>query len=222
MSIKKVLASICATALVAGFSASASAETILLSIPTNFGKGADTEIREEETDTGFSGFAGRNRGGNTVAVGTRARTKNSSATLDSTYTGTNSSAQYMKFDISQLPVSSDPYWNGKSVWFRANTVGTWRAYSVEAAALPNPIPRTEFVWRLRALNPSGTYNNGVNGQTDLNGNPYTASQYLYDWTEGTGTGAAADVTGITAYNAPGIRPFCKTAACATANGNSLG
>lgn len=184
-------------------------------IPTNFGKGADAEVREEETNPGgFGGgtFLGGNRGGGTE-LATRARQKNS----DGTFTGTNTSAQYMKFDISQLPVSSDPFWTDKEVLFRAFTrnANQWRAYRDEPSA---GIGLTAFNWRLRALNPSGTYSTA---QTDQFGNAYTAGQYKYDWTEGTGN-SSTDTSGITAYNAPGRKPYCVTSTCATANGNTLG
>jgi hypothetical protein len=183
-------------------------------IPTNFGNGGDAEIREVDTNvSGFGGvFQGSNRGASTE-LATRAKEKQANGS----FIGKNSSAQYMKFDISQLPVSSDSFWDDKQVIFRAYTrnANNFRAYSEEASA---GIGLTEFNWRLRALDPNGTYSTS---QTDQHGNAYTASQYQYDWTEGTGNGGT-NVSGITAFNAPGRVPFCVTDACATANGNSLG
>jgi hypothetical protein len=207
---------IVAATLVAGAAARVSAETILMSITTKFGKGADAEIREEELNAAGFGdaatYLGGNRGASTE-LATRARTKNA----DGTFTGSHASAQYMKFDISQLPATSDSWWDGKSIWFRGYTrnANNWRAYSEQASA---GIPLTEFKWRLRALDPDGTYSTA---QTDQFGNAYTASQYQYDWTEGTGN-SATDTSGITAYNAPGRKVYCATVGCTNANGNSLG
>jgi hypothetical protein len=184
--------------------ATASATVI---IPTNLGNGADAEVREADSNNQFGTLAGKNRGANDE-LATRAKNNNG----DGTFTGTSSSAQYMKFDISQLPVSSDSFWDNKEVLFRAYTrnANNWRAYSND----PNGV-KTEFNWRLRALDPNGTYSTS---QTDQNGNAYTANQYQYDWNEGDNS----DGSGITAYNAPGRVPFCATDACAQANGNSLG
>jgi hypothetical protein len=194
-------------------SAGATANATII-IPTNLGNGGDAEIRESDTNvSGFGGvFQGSNRGASTE-LATRAKNKNG----DGTFTPQNSSAQYMKFDISQLPVSSDSFWDDKEVIFRAYTRNNeqFRAWQDEAGA---GIPLTEFNWRLRALDPNGTYSTS---QTDQFGNAYTASQYQYDWTEGTGNGGT-DTSGITAFNAPGRVPFCATDACQTANGNSLG
>jgi hypothetical protein len=218
MSIKKVMVGFCATALVAGFSASVSAETILLQITTKYGKGADAEVRENELNTSGFGDAAVNLGVNR-GMSTELATRSTTKTNATTFTPGNTTSSYMKFDISQLPVSSDPYWNGKSVWFRGYTVGTWRAYRNEVDNMQNEvIPLTEFAWKLGALDPNGTYSTA---QTDQFGNPYTASQYKYDWTEGTGTGGT-DTSGITAFNAPGRKVYCATAGCNTANGNSLG
>lgn len=182
-----------------------------LTIPTNLGRGADVEIRESQKNQEFGSglYLGTNRGASDE-LGTRVGTKS----FDGTFIGTLSSAQYMKFDISQLPVSSDSFWNGTKVWFRAFTrnQGNWRAWYDEPAA---GIGLTEFSWRLRALDPHGTYDTL---QTDQNGNPYFASMYKYDWDEGD----SSSQSGITAYNAPGRKPFCITNACESGLGNTLG
>jgi hypothetical protein len=140
-----------------------------------------------------------------------------------TFTNLQTSTQYMKFDISQLPNSSDTaFWDTHEVWFRGYTRANnnWRAWRPDVT---DPNKLVPFPWQLKALDPNGTYNNGANGQTDQNGNTYTASFYEYDWKEGTGDDATTGApTGITAYNAPGNKPYCITATCTTANGNTLG
>jgi hypothetical protein len=205
-----------AVALV-GMGVNASAH--LIHIPTNLGKGADAEVREEDTNAG--GFGGVHRGtnrGNSTELAVRARNK----VNDTTYTGTNTSIQFMKFDISSLPNSSDTgFWDTHEVWFRGYTrnANNWRAWR------PDPNSPTElqsFPYGLKALDPAGTYSTA---QTDRNGNAYNASFYAYDWKEGTGNDAlTGDPTGITYYNAPGLKPYCATSACATTAvpGNTYG
>lgn len=209
MRVQRLTASAVAIALIALFAAPASAENVIATIPTNLGNGGDAEVRERTQDRNpdlGGNLLGINRG-TSGELGTRVTKKVDSTTFDPI----NSSAFYMKFDISQLPISTDPFWNGKRVFFRGYTFGNFRAWRDEASA---GIPLTPFDLRLRALDPAGTYDNGTDGQTDQNGNPYTASAYLYDW----------DETAITPYNAPGRTPFCATTACEMANppGHTVG
>lgn len=193
------------------------ASAYMIHIPTNLGKGADAEIREDQTNP--SGFGGLHRGtnrGNSNELGTRATTK----TNDTTFTNNQTSVQFMKFDISQLPNSSDvAFWNTHEVWYRSYTrnANNFRAWRDDPN---NPGTLEAFPYGLKALDPAGTYGTA---QTDHFGNPYTASFYAYDWVEGTGNNATTgDPTGITYFNAPGMKPFCATTACETANGNTRG
>jgi hypothetical protein len=160
----------------------------LLVIPTNFGVGAEAEIREEESNVGLDGIAlGSNRGGSDE-LATRLSFAGGSGSAGQ------SSSMYIKFDITQLPDSSDTaYWDTKDLALRVFTRnnGNFRI----RGANQNTMVIEDFILRVKALDPLGTYSTS---QTDRNGNAYTASEYQYDWNE----------LGITAFNAPGRQPAC--------------
>jgi hypothetical protein len=189
-------------AISAGISATSAHAQPFLVIPTNFGTGADAEVRESQNGADLGGFvAGSNRGANDeLATRLSARTiiDNMDGTFTAEVSGNQSSAMYMKFDISELPGSADPYWIGKQVDFRGYTrnASNFRAYRPDRDGVSQP-----FELRLRALDPNGTYSTS---QTDQSGNAYTASHYEYDWDEGDNSAGS----GITAFDAPGRIPFC--------------
>jgi PEP-CTERM motif len=206
---------ICSLATVLSIGAVADAATIITTKYGPVGKGADAEVRENETNTNLAGFQGTNRG-NLTELGMRVTQK----TSPTTFNPVNNSSFYTKFYIGNLPATSDTaFWDNKKVYFRVYTRNSvqFRAWQDETISGNPHIPLTEYNYQLRALDPNGVYNDGALGQQDMFGNNYTASHYDYDWTEGTGT-----TTGITAYNAPGRKVRCITQACVTANGASLG
>lgn len=151
-------------------------------IPTNFGNGADAEIRESQTNVGLDGIAAGNNRGDSSELATRLSLNNQSSSM------------YMKFDITQLPDSSDTaYWSNKDLAVRVHTRngGNFRI----RGANQNTMVVEDYQLRILALDPLGTYSTS---QTDRAGNAYTASEYQYDWNE----------LGITAFNAPGRQPAC--------------
>src|SRR3989304_5658037 len=92
-------------------------------IPTKLGKGADAEVRESDGNVGLVNgvAAGGNRGGGTE-LATRKRdsvgvdTSTTPNTINNYFpTNDRSSVMYLKFDISSLPASADPFWADKQV-----------------------------------------------------------------------------------------------------------
>jgi hypothetical protein len=183
MCVKFAVSVVIATILAATFSTSATADlNPILVIPTNYGIGADAEVRESEKNVGLDGLAQGNNRGDSDALGTRL-----TFNLES-------SAMYVKFDISQLPGSYDlGFWSGLElavrVFVRNNDNFKIRGMNQNTMVLE------DFILKVKALDPLGTYSTS---QNDRVGNAYTASEYQYDWNE----------LGITAYNAPGRQPFC--------------
>src|SRR3972149_7077648 len=201
--------------------ASASAAVI---IPTNLGNGADAEVRESEGNIGLLDgvAAGGNRGGGTE-LATRKRdsvgvdTSTTPNTINNYFpTNDRSSVMYLKFDISSLPASADPFWADKQVNLQLHVRQNG---NIAGQRLWNVIPGGDSMniahYRLmqcgvRGLEPTGVYaddNPGAANRTDRVGDPWSATRYRYNWTEGTGN-SSTDTSGITFYNAPGITPHC--------------
>jgi hypothetical protein len=179
-------------------------------IPTNFGVGADAEVRESQFSVSLDdgSVTGTNNGASTELA-----TRGNNTTVAST--GDKSSLMYMKFDISSLPAANDSFWNDKQVILR----GHIRNGNLPQSRLKNTKPGgnaadeqdlvTQF-FNVAALEPGHVYADDAGGTTDATDrstNPYQATQNKYEW----------DESGITFYNAPGITPFCMVGgSCDTA------
>jgi len=217
MKVRQFLLIIAAAAL-AGVSFSAPAQAAV--IKTSDGMGADAELRESQLNTlsplgGTPIVRGQNRGDNSE-LATRLKDSvgtgddgNGGQVITTPFPGNDrSSVMYMKFDLSTLPASTDSFWDTRSVKLRLyarnnNNIRVWA-----------PIPDGDdadvadyrpAVFMLEGLDPYGTYSTS---RTDRLGNPYTASHYEYNWVEGAGQDGNGDPTGITYYDAPGLRPHC--------------
>lgn len=203
----------------------------VIDIPTNTGSGADAELREFETnifvdpiDVGnpLNGLVqGGNRGGgnelatrhsDSVTQGAANPTPPPANLISNYYpTGDRSSIMYMKFDISGLPAWNSSWWDDRNVNLRMFIRNNNQSGGADLwSRVPQSVDNTVLAdyrlmqFAIKALDPEGTYSTA---RTDRFGNAYTASYYDYDWTEGTGN-SGSDQTGITFYNAPGIRPHC--------------
>jgi hypothetical protein len=160
-------------------------------IPTNFGKGADAELRESEPNVDLSGVAlGSNRGGGTN-TGAELATRGVNAVTEGAAgsnptpppdriianhfpTNDRSSVMLLKFDIGALPAAADPFWNDKKVNFQLSTrndnqAGGSRLWNVkpEFSSVPT-VDRTPDMYDLmkfaiRGLEPTGTYVDDVGG-----------------------------------------------------------
>lgn len=195
-------------------------------IKTSDGMGADAEVRESETNTFVPGLGqpgsqfvrGSNRGNN-QELATRV---NDSVTVSSTDpavvttpfpTNDRSSIIYLKFDLSTLPASTHPMWSNSTVNLRLFARNN---NQIQGSDLWSVIPGGDSMnvadyrlnsFGIKGLDPNATYNNGTDGRTDRMGNVYTANFNQYNWVEGTGNVDNVP-TGITYYNAPGLRPHC--------------
>jgi hypothetical protein len=182
-------------------------------IPTN-ANGADAELRESETATDFLGTPlGTNRGNSQelasriIDTVTVSNTPVPNTITNYFPTGDRSSVMYLKFDISSLPASNDPYWANHKVRLRmtANQNGNFNNLFG-----PNPSNAAETVYlryRVLGLEPGNQYaddNPLLANRTDRVGNSYVALHNRYNWSEGNGTAGS----GITFYDAPGITPHC--------------
>jgi hypothetical protein len=207
-------------------------------IKTNAG-GADCEMREENQSTDLFGAVvpGYNRGAATEAA-TRENYLNPYPTPGSL----NSSVSYFKFDISGLPEIGDAFWtSNQQAVFRAHVANTnlvrnsrlealrpgatsastnSKDWSYGTSNLGAADSAVQMQFAVYGLDPNGVYANDPGGtglRTDRSGNVYASTQDKYEWTEGVGTGAATDVSGITFYDAPGITPHCMlSGSCDTA------
>jgi hypothetical protein len=213
-----------------------SAQAVII-IKTNDGQGADAEVREENTnaqlDENFVNvLKGTNRG-SAIELATRGNNTTNTATGDT------SSIMYMKFDISSLPGSADPFWTNKQVRLRLNVnlanISAARLYDVkpngQGFATNDPTRKiykdyVRMQFDVRGLEPGNVYADDVGGtdqKTDSFGNPYTANHYDYNWTEGTENGnSVANPNGITFYNAPGLTPHCISSDFGCSTSQSIG
>jgi hypothetical protein len=198
-----------ATAALVGASGDAPASIV---IPTNLGKGADTEVREFGINSGGEldpAVFPTAQFGSSTELATRA--------LDQGIEANNSdrsSMMYMKFDISGLPNHDDDpgFWSTFNVFFRGyvrnNNITDGR---VQFRDSNDPNVRVRLKMTLRGLEPGNVYADDLGGtttMTDRSGNTFESPHYKYDWPEGIGTGGNNQSSGITYLSAPGLTPFC--------------
>lgn len=197
-------------------------------IPTQFGQGADAEVRESALNTftplgGDPIVRGQNFGAaNELAtrlkddVGTGANPTPPPDTIITTPFVSNdrSSIMYMKFDLSALPASTDPFWSSARVSLQmfvrtnGNIQGNDLWAVVPGGDSMNVADYRLMQFGIKGLDPNATYDNSAGGRADRLGNAYTASFNQYNWTEGAGQDGDNNPTGITYYNAPGLQPHC--------------
>jgi hypothetical protein len=196
---------LCTCLFAAALSAVWSSESKAVLIPTNYGKGADVDMREEQYTT--PDFGGNFTGVNRNAAGSSANELGTRVSQGGTPpAGTQSSLFYAKFDIGDLPARGDAYWTVHQTVAFDLFPGANNNFQISPASTDLAGNPTDLKFSIRALDPNGNYPGSAATRRDrVNLNDYTSPNYVYDWAEGNGT------TGINFYDAPGITPFCMNA-----------